>query len=263
MAQTTNPAVQAFVERIGNELVFAQVWICRTGKRYELRHVADRNVATERLESVPPDELRALAQSTASGAFRPLKSAPNLRTGWHLVAHDDTELEGALNQLYPGAIADWHATQSPAPPVTHYREFTGRQTGMYRITTMLSDADAGRVIQACCHATLCLKQRLWTVEELAPDPAGEKSLIPCLEPCAVLLEFARKVMRLEQEDKLNAELSLDELATIRAALETALGHPVTGAREADFNSQNNPRRLRLILEKLAALTKPLRVKSKE
>jgi hypothetical protein len=263
MAQRTNPAVQAFVERIGSELVLAQVWISRTGKNYELRHVADRNTTIEKLKSVQPDELRAVAQSTADGAFRPLKSAPNLRPGWRLVAKDDAELEDALNQLYPGAIADWYAAQSPAPPVTHYRDFTGRQTGMYRITTLLSDADAGRVIRACCHATLCLKHRLWTVEGLAPDPAEEKSLIPCLEPCAMLSEFARKAMRLEQEDKMKIELSSDELATIRDALETVLGHRVADAREADFNSQTNPRRLRLLLEKLAALPNPHRVKSKE
>jgi len=28
---------------------------------------------------------------------------------------------------------------------------------------------------------------------------SEKSVIPCLEPCAILLEFARKTARLEQQ----------------------------------------------------------------
>ena len=78
-----------------------------------------------------------------------------------------------------------------------------------------------------------------------------------------MLEFARKAMRIEQEGKLKVELSLADLATIRAALETAVAHPASDGRQADFDSPNNPRRLRLILEKLAALPKPLRVEADE
>jgi hypothetical protein len=97
--------------------------------------------------------------------------------------------------LYPGAVADWFATQAAQPPVTSYREFTSRQTGMYRITTHLDDAAVAAVIHACCHKDFCLKRRLWTVEGAAPDAADAKSLIPCLEPCAILLEAARKAAR--------------------------------------------------------------------
>lgn len=263
MAAATSPAVEAFIARIGDELVVAQVSIGRAGKNYELRHVADRDAPAEKLRSLQPYDLRGLAQFTSGGGFRPLKSAPDLQTGWRSTAHGIVELELALNQLYPGAIADWYAAQSPAPPVTHFREFANRQTGMYRITTMLSDAQAARVARSCCHESFCLKRRLWSVEGAAPDSVDEKSLIPCLEPCAVMLEFARKAMRIEQEDKLKADLSLAEPAAIHAALEAALTRPDAEVRQADFDSPNNPRRLRLILEKLAALPKPLKVEAEE
>jgi 4Fe-4S binding protein/cobalt chelatase family protein len=263
MAAATNPAVEALIARIGDDLLLGQVSIGRTGKSFELRHVADRDAPAEKLRRVQPGELRGPAQFTSGGGFRPLKSAPDLQTGWRSTAHDAAELELALNQLYPGAIADWHAAQCPSPPVTHFREFANRQTGMYRITTMLSDAQVARVARSCCHESICLKRRLWTAEGLAPDRVDEKSLIPCLEPCAVMLEFARKAMRIEQEGKLKVELSLADLATIRAALETAVAHPASDGRQADFDSPNNPRRLRLILEKLAALPKPLRVEADE
>ena len=120
---------------------------------------------------------------------------PNLRAGWLCRAASDAELEAALDQLYPGAIADWFAAHQPLPPVTHYRDFTARQSGMYRITTMLADAQAAQVTRVCCDARHCLKRRLWTAPGLAPDAADAKSLIPCLEPCAVMLEFARKAVR--------------------------------------------------------------------
>jgi len=200
MPDAINPALQKFVAQIAGEILVAQVIVTRHGRGYELRHVADKNAPLEMLHPVAFDGLRALAQSTTAGTFRPLKSAPNLPSGWRTIIADDVELGSALNHLYPGAVADWFWAQSGTPPVTHYRDFTNRQSGMYRITTMLSDEQAGRMIRACCSRSLCLKRRLWTVNALPPDRAEEKSLIPCLEPCAVLLESARRAVRLEQGD---------------------------------------------------------------
>ncbi|HZV33706.1 MAG TPA: DR2241 family protein [Verrucomicrobiae bacterium] len=205
-----NPALQHFVAQIGNELVIAQVLIARQGAGYELRHIEDRELAANSLRSVKPEDARALAQFTASGKFRPLKSAPTLQRGWRIAAAKDNELETALARLYPGAIADWHAAQSASPPVTHYRDYVNRQSGMYRITAMLTDAQAAEVARTVCDAKNCLKRRLWTVGGLAPDVAENKSIIPCLEPCAVLMEAARKAFRDAQEEKRSMELADDE-----------------------------------------------------
>ncbi len=205
-----NPALKEFAAQIGSELVLAQVLIRRGVAGYELRHVEDRDAAAESLRLIQLNEARSLAQYTAAGAFRPLKSAPTLQRGWRMTLTGDVELEAALSQLYPGAVADWHAARTANPPVTNYREFTNRQSGMYRITTKLSDAQAAQVIKTTCAKEFCLKRRLWTVPGLAPDPAAEKSLIPCLEPCAILLESARKAMRMEQQGKTEAAPKLAE-----------------------------------------------------
>ncbi len=209
MAILENPAWKRFAAQLGGEFELAQVLIRRLGPGFELRQVADRARGIESLRLVKPAEARGLAQTTASGEFRPLKSAPNLQTGWRLAAADEGELELALSGLYPGAVADWHAAQGAKPPVTNYREFAERQTGMYRLLAKLEDAEAGRVIGTACDRALCLKQRLWTVAGLAPDEAKWKSVIPCLEPCAVLMESARKAVRSAQEAKLRP---LPELA---------------------------------------------------
>ena len=253
MTSANHPALQAFVAQIGRELVLAQALIRRVKPGYELRHVADRDRAAKTLRELRLSDLRQLAQFTASGAFRPLKAAPSLPAGWWLRVKDDVELDTALNQLYPGTIADWFAALAPSPPVTNYREFSNRQTGMYRITTMLDDAQAAQVARACCHKNWCLKRRIWTVDGLAPEAVAEKSLIPCLEPCAVLLEVARKAMRMEQEKKLKLELSPSEALTLAVALRTALAHPDTTLREADFNAPGNARRIQLLLEKIQPL----------
>jgi len=248
-----HPALQAFVAQIDRELALAQALIRRVEPGYELRHVADRDRAANTLRELRVKQLRELARFTASGAFRPLKAAPSLPAGWLFRAKDATGLETAVSALYPGAIADWFAARSLSPPVTNYREFSNRQTGMYRVTTRLDDGQAAQVARACCHKNRCLKRRIWTVNGLAAEAVEEKSLIPCLEPCAILLEFARKTMRVEQEKKLELELSPGEAATLVVALRTALAHPDTTLREADFNAPGNPRRIQLLLEKIQPL----------
>ena len=199
MVTIENPALKAFVAQMGAQVVLAQVLIRRNVGRYELRHVQDRDAAAESLRAVRPVEARLLAQFTSVGEFRPLKAAPTLPTGWRIMAATDAELEQALSGLYPGALADWHAARTTNPPVTNYRSYTERQSGMYRITAKLTDALAAEVIKEGCDPAQCLKRRLWTVSGLEPDPPGNKSLIPCLEPCAVLLELARKAARTERE----------------------------------------------------------------
>ena len=194
-----NPDLSALIAGMGEEMVFGQALARRAGRGFELRHVADRDAAAQSLQSLAVEELRGWAQFAQGGAFRPLKSAPNLRRGWRATAVDGTALGLCLHHLYPGAVADWHAAQAQPPPVTSYREFAKRQTGMYRITAKLNDAAAGAVVRACCHPDSCLKRRLWTVGQLKLDGVAEKSLIPCLEPCAILVELARKAARWEQE----------------------------------------------------------------
>jgi hypothetical protein len=232
----TNPALEEFVTQIGSELAFAQVLISRDETGFELRHVADRSQVRELLKPVPVPRLRELALFNESGAFRPLRSAPDLQSGWRTEVKNGADLGLALNHLYPAAIADWYARRKGAG-VTNYRDFTGRQSGMYRVTQLLSDEQAWAAIRACCHRQFCLKQRLWTVEGLDQDAAECKSLIPCLEPCAVMLEFARTATRIEQAEKADCQSSaLTLLADTRV-------------RVADFSAPDNPRRVQLLLEK--------------
>jgi hypothetical protein len=206
-----SPALEWFIQQLGDELLVAQVLVRREQGGFDLRHAEDREANADKLKLSGPDDALAIAQFTESRAFRPLKSAPNLRRGWRIFALTDLELEVALNRLYPGFIADFFAVRTSTPHVTHYREFTNRQTGMYRITTFLSDADAFATAGKCCSARYCLKGRLWTVEGQPPDQLQGKSIIPCLEPCAILLEYARKVVRTSQRENVPAQTAVDML----------------------------------------------------
>ena len=237
-AEKLNPDLAALAAAIKTELLFGQVLIRRADAGFELRHVADRQSEPGGLRLLSDGEIRPLAQFNSSGQFRPLKSAPNLRAGWRIAARDERALGTALNHLYPGAVADWFAAQSAPAPVTSGRQFTARQTGMYRITTRLDDAAAGAMTRACCHKDFCLKRRLWTVGGETGDDPSEKSVMPCLEPCAILLEFARNIARLEQRETPPPAKAPSQIITGPAVA------------EGDFNAPNNPRRLRYFLEKL-------------
>jgi hypothetical protein len=244
-----NPDLLAFVAAFAEEFVFGQVLIRRANHGFALRHMADRDAPEGTCPLVKVEDLRSLAQFTELGVYRPLKSAPNLRRGWRALAGDAPALGLCLHYLYPGALADWFAAQSGKPPVTSYREFASRQTGMYRITATLNDTVATAVACAGCHRDFCLKRRLWTVGNLAPDTTAEKSVIPCLEPCALLLELARKAGRWEQEAAARPSPAPAELARLSQEHAERLQHPEPGLPESDFDSPNNPRRLRFFLER--------------
>jgi hypothetical protein len=83
---------------------------------------------------------------------------------------------------------------------------------------------------------------------LNADKQTEKSLIPCLEPCALLLEFARKSVRLEQAEQV--ELAVDDAVTVMRLIEHNLQEGHNPCREADFSDPLNTRRLLLLLKKL-------------
>jgi hypothetical protein len=241
--------MQAFLDSFANEIVWAQVLIARDGSIFRLRHVEDRATPSEELKLLSTLELRRHAMFNAAGQFRPLHSAPDLRTGWRTECHSAADLWRALQELYPGSIPDWFAALNTPPPVTNYRDYTNRQSGMYRITQALSDTQAAHVIRACCPPAFCLKRRFWTVEGLPPDAPETKSKIPCLEACAILLELARKASRIEQEESVGVQTS--DLQSLLAAARSLLQNGQTADRTGKIGSPTNPRRLQLVLEKYA------------
>jgi hypothetical protein len=249
MTVAENPALEAFIRELGTEKVWGEVLIRREGEGFLLCHESDREVRRSELRRVLLGDIRKLAMFTAKGQFRPLHASPDLVRGWLLECKDSRELWRGLQELYPGSVPDWFSIQAGNPPVTDYREFTNRQTGMYRITQLLTDTQAANVVRAGCHSRFCLKRRMWTVGGLEPDMPGVKSEMPCLEPCAVLLELARKAARIEQEEKIPVQIGSSELESFLVAVEKAIAASPESDRVGNIGSAGNPRRLQLLLEK--------------
>lgn len=253
MSDFENPAIAALAKRIAPELTWGQVHIRFVGDGgYVLRHVDDAEASAETLGQVQPADLRPLAETNALGQFRPLKAAPHLRSGWRCVVNDLTGMETALRHLYPGSVADWYALELGQAQPTNYREFTERQTGMYRITAKLTPEQAKPASEACCHPASCLKQRRWAVDDLPGEEPEKKSAIPCLEPCALMLEFARGVFRFEQHNGAIDEMTPEDQRNLLMAAELAAEQTGAPEREADFAAPGNPRWMRYLRLRLGS-----------
>ena len=167
-----------------------QIAICETADGWELRHVED--LARDDLpQHDGAGAARHLANLDDAGAYRPLKTARNLRHGWRLVLRDVAEVRRALDYFYPAMTAVWLShTLGELRPVA-FRETLGRQTGMYRVTQKITDEQARAMVDAFCAG--CLKCRVWDGQQPVDDARGIPLL--CQEMCNLLVAEARKVVK--------------------------------------------------------------------
>ena len=189
------------------ELEFAE---SSTG--YRLYHWADRKSLRQARVYDSPTDAREIAKYDSSGAYRPLKGAPNLPRGWVLELPSIDDLKRALDFFYPGAVATWLAfREGNAQPVC-LRQTLNRQTGMYRVTRKLSDDQAQSLVKEACRSDgRCLRTILWGIDTDHPadflpaskadpsvDQTGQKrTALPflCLEACNLLVAAARTTVK--------------------------------------------------------------------
>ena len=167
-----------------------QIAIADSAHGWELRHVEDFS-RDDLARHEGANAARHLANLDDAGAYRPLKTAPNLRHGWRLAVRDVEELRRALDYFYPAMTGVWLSqTLGDLQPVP-FRETINRQTGMYRVTQKITDEQARTMIDSFCAS--CLKCRLWD----AQTPVDDATSIPllCHEACNLLVAEARKVVK--------------------------------------------------------------------
>lgn len=177
--------------------LIGQIKITPTPKEFTLRHEAD--MGREDLEVFySPEDALGIARYDDSGVYRPLKTAPNLRRGWELRLDSLAALRLALDAIYPAALGNWRAVLQGEKIAQPLRETLNRQTGMYRITGLLTHHEASLIIDSLCRPG-CLRQILWPIEstESDPAPATPEGRIPlfCTNPCSHFLGKARESVK--------------------------------------------------------------------
>lgn len=190
MKRTLTESLAAWLEsgrtRIG------QIAILETPDGWELRHADDLG-RSDLAKAEGANAARHLANLDDAGAYRPLKTAPNLRHGWRLVLRDVDELRRALDYFYPAMAGVWLSHSLGELHAVPFRETLNRQTGMYRVTQKITDEQARTMIDSFCAG--CLKCRLWDGQ--TPTDDGSNIPLLCHEVCNLLVAEARKVVKAE------------------------------------------------------------------
>jgi sirohydrochlorin cobaltochelatase len=157
------------------------------------------------------DDAFEIAKFDDSENYRPLKTAPNLRHGWKIVANNSAALQQAIDAIYPGRLAVLHALESGELVTTSLRETLSRQSGMYRVAAKISNQQLDDLVGDFCRSDSgCLRTILWKRDDkgtvpstkLPPekfDPAhdqmgkGEKCIpVLCQEACNLLVAACRQ-----------------------------------------------------------------------
>lgn len=222
-------------------------------RRYDLRHVddADRDVAELDVHDDALDA-RDVGKLDDDGRYRPLKTAPSLRTGWAFPELDPHAALEAVEAFYPATVANWYRERAGELDVSHWRETAERQTGIYDVVDELPREAVEHVAEACCVDSQCLKRREWEYEEgdeLAAD--GGSGPFPCREPCSVVVAASRTWTKLERETEREYTFTLtpSEKEQIEAVLEAVAEGRVGEIREADVAEGANRYRTRYLRAK--------------
>lgn len=236
--------------------------------RYSVRHLDDGSrPAAELRRSRDPMTARDIAQTTATGDHRPLKTSPNLPGGWLLEELDGAGLWTALEYLYPACAVHWHAGGRETLRVTSWEETAGRQSGIYASVGLLPEPALRDAVRACCGDAVCLRKVAWSARAGEPplrddepvpgspaSPAAGDARVPCPEACSLFISFAREVLSLERAAREPVAdlgtLNAAEREQIRAVVSAAAGGTLGATREGDFAEPTNQRRIRYLAARL-------------
>jgi len=225
-------------------------------RRYALGHVDDAD-ETDLEEYGDPLEAREIAKFDDRDRYRPLKTAPSLRTGWRFPDLDAAVLLEAVDFLYPATVANWHREREGTLDVTHWRETVDRQTGIYGVVETWDRGEGHEhvdwVAEACCVDSQCLKRREWEYDgETDLGVEGGDGEFPCREPCSLVVAAARQWTKLEGEQSRTYEFELtpSEKAQIEAIVDAVAEGRADEIREADVYDGANRYRTRFLRAKL-------------
>ncbi|WP_415383298.1 DR2241 family protein [Halosimplex sp. TS25] len=241
-------------------------------RRYAIRHVddagADGDALTDRDD---PLDARQIAKHDDRERYRPLKTAPTLRTGWRFPDLGPEEVFRAVDSFYPATVANWHREREGELDVSHWRETIGRQSGIYGVVDTWDRGEGHEhvdwVAESCCDDSQCLKRREWQYDdetELDVDggaseasrdegdaTAGGDGVFPCREPCSLVISAARRWTKLEGEQSRTYEFELtpSEKDQIEEIIDAVADGRTEEIREADVYDGANRYRARFLRAK--------------
>jgi sirohydrochlorin cobaltochelatase len=167
-----------------------------------------------RADLIDARDAAAIAKFDDAGNYRPLKTAPNLRHGWHLEVMGVRQLRLALEVFYPGRLAALLAFEKGTLCATLLRQTLERQSGMYHVAAAISDPQIDELVGNFCRSDGgCLRTILWNrdasgavastklprekFDPMHDQTGGGERCIPllCQEACNLLVSAARQAVK--------------------------------------------------------------------
>ncbi len=183
------------------EFCMGQVWVGRCAKGWRLCHKDDRGVDVALLVDLP--DVRAVedwVQKDSEGAFRPLATAPSLRSGWYRVCETVRDLDLVLDAIYPGAAAligrFWQGESVLCVP---WEQAVEHQSGLLSDLKNWESLLIQKLVTIVCEGNECIASCEWF------SPGGARSELPrgsspwCTKPCSMLLTFGASLGRQGEE----------------------------------------------------------------
>ena len=138
--------------------------------RFLIRHWKDDESPRNLVAETTAIAVLEIVRYDEQGNYRPLKGAPNLRTGWELHLESVAEVRQAIDYFYPGAFSTWLAFNRGEITPVDLRQTLTRQTGMYRVTQRLTGFQAEDLAGRFCQShSGCLRTIVWTIDGKAPE----------------------------------------------------------------------------------------------
>lgn len=138
----------------------------------------DTNAPSYQLNS--PADLRDMVRNEP---FRPLATATGLPGGWRVEIDCADALHGAVETIYPAAVAQWAQQQRGNFQPETLQDAIDRQQGMFRTLADVSNDEIEGAIDAVCGG--CVRHPSWY------DRNNDDSL-PCLTPCNYWLSAVKE-----------------------------------------------------------------------
>lgn len=222
-------------------------------RHYDVRHVDDGAHDVAELDRYDdPLDARDLTTHDEDGRYRPLKTAPTLRSGWVFSELDAPDLLQTIEYIYPATVPNWYREREGKLDVTHWRDTADRQTGIYEIIEELDREAVEWIAEACCVDSQCTKRREWQYDE-GDDLAAEggDGEYPCREPCSLVVAAARKWTTLENDTErtFQLDLTLSELRQLEELVDAVADGRIDEIREADVYEGANRYRARYLRAK--------------
>jgi len=222
-------------------------------RQYEVRHVEDSEAEAGALTThTTPFDARDIGTLDPKDRYRPLRTAPSLKTGWIFPALTANEVYEAVEAFYPATVVNWCREQRGELDIDHWRDEQDRQSGIYNLITVLPDEGVEWAASACCDDSQCLKRREWQLSEDEPLAAeGGDGVFPCREPCSMVVAAGREWAKLERQDTQTYEFELtpSEKEQIEAIIDAVADDEIDAIREADVANEANRYRVRYLREK--------------